>query len=180
MFKCDELYSRWVRTTEFDMLSFQLQSVRKLTSNTLEFYFRFWVRPHLHNRNVIRHLSAKFRRNLATCDGIMTSYQFFSKIQWIQVRRPEHERLQQSCEFNGSMAVLTPPPTTIKTARLRRRPSRRRRTAPVWRTLVGYVTMLLQFRSSGVCLSVCRLSVTFVHPAQRVGLFGSILRRLIA
>ena len=151
-------------------------SSSKITSNTLEFYFRFRVRLHLHNRNVNRHLSAKFRRNLATCDGIMTSYHFFSKIQWMQVHRPEHERLQ-SCEFNGSVAVLTPPP--IKTAGLRRRPSHRRRTAPVWRTLVGYVTMLLQFRSSGVCLSVCRLSVTFVHPAQRVGLFGCILRRLI-
>ena len=34
-------------------------------------------------------------------------------------------------------------------------------------------------RPSVVCLSVCRLSVTFVHPTQAIEIFSNILRRLV-
>ena len=72
-------------------------------SAMLEFYFRFRFRPYLQNRHVILHQPAKVHRNRATHRGVMTLDRFFGKkIQWTQVCRTEHERLQ-SCEFKGSM-----------------------------------------------------------------------------
>jgi len=56
--------------------------LEELTSAVFYFYFQFRFRPYLHNRHVILHQRVKFHRNRST-------YQFFAKMEWNQVRPPE-------------------------------------------------------------------------------------------